>query len=169
MSDFISKKRLKWEVEKWYEKEYYSSFNAAVYNALLKIIDKFPSVEQENYGDCISREAALNALEALEQDAPSAKHASAIFDCEDTIKRLPSVKPERPRGHWEYIEYDGNPKIGNWYCSECGRIVFLLHSQKLNELPLYDFCPWCGADMRGEQALKYADNKTAFGGLQSAT
>jgi len=51
MSDFISKSRLKWEIEKWYEKEYYSSFNSAVYNALLKIIDKFPSAEPEKCGD----------------------------------------------------------------------------------------------------------------------
>jgi hypothetical protein len=67
MSDFISKKRLKWEIEKWYDKEYYSSFNAAVYKTLIKIIDKFPSVELEpkTSDDCVSRTDILRKLENL--------------------------------------------------------------------------------------------------------
>jgi hypothetical protein len=60
---------------------------------------------------------------------------------------LPSVQPTQKVGHWEYMQYDANPKIGNWHCSECGRIVFLLKSQKYGETPLYDYCPWCGAKM----------------------
>jgi hypothetical protein len=64
---------------------------------------------------------------------------------------LPSVQPTQKVGHWEYMQYDANPKIGNWHCSECGRIVFLLKSQKFGEAPLYDYCPWCGAKMEKEE------------------
>lgn len=59
------------------------------------------------------------------------------------------LKQEPKTGHWKYIQYD-KPSIGNWHCSECGRIVFLLKSQKSSENPLYDYCPWCGAKMESE-------------------
>ena len=43
--------------------------------------------------DLISRQAALDAIKKLEKPAPTAQHLSAIFDCEDTIKALPSAQP----------------------------------------------------------------------------
>ena len=49
--------------------------------------------------DLISRQAALDALKALEEPAPTARHLSAIYDCEDEIKRLPPAQPG-----WTYIE-----------------------------------------------------------------
>lgn len=45
--------------------------------------------------DCISRQAALDAIKKLEKPAPTAQHLSAIFDCEDTIEALPSAQPEQ--------------------------------------------------------------------------
>lgn len=42
--------------------------------------------------DLISRKAALDVLKALEEPAPTAQHVSAIFDCEDAIKNLPSAQ-----------------------------------------------------------------------------
>lgn len=50
---------------------------------------------------------------------------------------------ERPQGEWEYNQYDANPNIGNWHCSECRHIIFGGYNQK----PYYKFCPMCGADM----------------------
>ena len=44
--------------------------------------------------DLISRQAAIDVLKALEKPAPTARHLSAIFDCEDAIKSLPSAEPE---------------------------------------------------------------------------
>lgn len=43
--------------------------------------------------DLIDRQAALDAIKKLEKPAPTAQHLSAIFDCEDTIKALPSAQP----------------------------------------------------------------------------
>ena len=44
--------------------------------------------------DLIDRQAAIDALTALEEPAPTARHLSAIYDCEDAIKALPSAQPE---------------------------------------------------------------------------
>lgn len=44
--------------------------------------------------DMISRQAAIDALTALEEPAPTARHLSAIYDCEDAIKALPSAQPD---------------------------------------------------------------------------
>ena len=57
-----------------------------------------------------------------------------------TILNLPPVQPKRPTGNWEiYIisMIDGE----GCRCSECG----------FEGAPYWDFCPNCGADMRGEE------------------
>ena len=41
--------------------------------------------------DYIDRQAAIDALKALEELAPTAQHVSAIFDCEDTIISFPTA------------------------------------------------------------------------------
>lgn len=53
---------------------------------------------------------------------------------------------KRPTGKWKYNQYDGNANIGNWHCSECRCFVYGGYNQK----PYYNFCPNCGADMKGE-------------------
>ncbi len=62
------------------------------------------------------------------------------------MRGVKPVYPARQQGEWEYVQYDSNPNIGNWHCSECRHIplVFGGYSQK----PYYNFCPNCGADMR---------------------
>lgn len=62
----------------------------------------------------------------------------------DVIKRGIPYE-ERPQGEWEYTQYDGNPNIGNWHCSECRHIVPGMYISK----PEDNFCSFCGADMRG--------------------
>ena len=41
-------------------------------------------------------------------------------------------------GKWEYIQYDADPSIGNWYCSKCRHII------SMNIVPYYRYCPYCG-------------------------
>lgn len=77
-----------------------------------------------------------------EQEVNFAKVDYAI----DRISEAPTIE-ERPQGEWEYTQYDSNPNIGNWHCSECKHIVFGGYSQK----PYYNFCPNCGANMRKEK------------------
>lgn len=63
------------------------------------------------------------------------------------IKELPSAQPERIKGRWVGTDYDGfadgNPVYDEWKCSECGCVVE-------DEEPTWNYCPNCGADMRGE-------------------
>lgn len=51
-------------------------------------------------------------------------------------------------GHWEYVQYDYNPNIGNWHCSECRNIVIeCADKNKDGGIPTYSYCPKCGARM----------------------
>lgn len=48
----------------------------------------------ERMSDLINRQAAIDAIKALWDGAPTAQHVSAMFDCEDAIQALPSAQPE---------------------------------------------------------------------------
>lgn len=63
-------------------------------------------------------------------------------DAIDTIcKNEPSADVrENVRGEWEYDD-----DYIEWSCSNCGIVV-----EDELEKPRYNFCPYCGADMRGE-------------------
>ena len=55
-------------------------------------------------------------------------------------------------GHWEYVQYDYNPNIGNWHCSECRNIVIeCADKNKDGGIPTYSYCPKCGARMEGQE------------------
>ena len=58
------------------------------------------------------------------------------------VERLPSAQPERKKGKWEITNLGA---VGTFVsCSECKRVV-------KHKAPFYNYCPNCGADMRGEQ------------------
>ena len=58
---------------------------------------------------------------------------------------LPSAQPERKRGFWWAIEKgEKGYSAGNFRCSVCGE-------PNVSYIPKPNFCPNCGADMRGEQ------------------
>lgn len=81
----------------------------------------------------IDRQYVINALElGLENDYVDATELLAY------VKQLPSVEPERKKGKWQITSI----KSETWgVCSNCN---FKQKAGKLN------FCPNCGADMRGE-------------------
>lgn len=51
---------------------------------------------------------------------------------------------KRQKGEWVFVQYDANPNIGNWHCSECR---FIARSSIEHLL----FCPNCGAKMKGNE------------------
>lgn len=66
----------------------------------------------------------------------------------DIIDEQPTIEPERKTGKWIGTEYDGyadgNPVYYEWKCSACGCVIE-------DDEPTWNFCPNCGADMRGEK------------------
>ena len=96
--------------------------------------------------DLISRQAVIDALElGLENDYVDATEFLTF------IKQLPSAEPERKNGKWIdgmlYHDFDES----EWEkvkCSVCKNFVtkqIFYHDNK------YHYCPYCGADMRGDQ------------------
>lgn len=92
--------------------------------------------------DCISRQDAIDAL-GDEPEVWTGKDEYAMglnnqwhYD-KNAILKCPSAQPERKMGKW--IDKSGGIENAWNYCSVCGE----------QAIDLYDFCPNCGADMRG--------------------
>lgn len=89
--------------------------------------------------DLISRQAAIDALcEAGLINYQATGDGNGMIHAVNVVKGLPSAQ-ERKTGKW----IDNSDGVeGAWnYCSVCGE----------RAIDLYDFCPNCGADMRGEE------------------
>lgn len=107
------------------------------------------ALKQEPCDDCISRQAVL------EIQTKYAEHigATKFWQMRDDIKELPPVTPQPKTGHWEWVQYDYNPKLGNWHCSECRCVVVeCVDKNEKGGIPLYKYCPQCGAKMVEPQA-----------------
>ena len=87
--------------------------------------------------DLISIQTALDAILSI------IAHADEIYNA---VLNLPSVQPERKKGHWidrEHCQVDEDGyDIG--ICSVCG--------EEITIDPLHDnFCPNCGADLKTKE------------------
>ena len=101
--------------------------------------------------DLISREASINA--AINADMEnndgilSEKNARVI---EEHFSIVPTIE-ERKKGRWNIKlirpVYGGVTFRVDARCSECG--VFIAQTTTQRKMT-YRFCPYCGADMRGE-------------------
>lgn len=93
----------------------------------------------------IDRQAAIDALADYIHNVDKVMgtgHLSAD-DCKDAatsvLADLPSVQSERKIGKW----------VDDIYCSECGW-VHETDPGFIGSVDGFNFCPQCGADMRGE-------------------
>ena len=122
------------------EEKKYEAYNVAV-----------KALEQEPCGDAISRQAAIDIIESwLSCDDYNNAEQHIMRATESILYDLPPVTPQPKTGHWEWIQYDGNPNIGNWHCSECSRIVRGAITAA-NPVYAYKYCPNCGAKMESEE------------------
>lgn len=101
--------------------------------------------------DLISRQAAIDAVgKYLKKDGDVITIADVV-DAAVAIGILPSAEPERKKGKW-LVHTDkfanGAEYFGYATCSECGDMFYSIDCIGLK--PIWDFCPNCGADMRGE-------------------
>lgn len=103
------------------------------------------ALEQESCEDAISRDKAIVQLSHLQSDWDDDWNV-AIRKCIEAVKIVPPITPQPKTGHWEWVQYDSNPNIGNWHCSECNRIVCGAITA-VNPVYAYKYCPECGARM----------------------
>ena len=99
--------------------------------------------QQEPCEDAVSRQDALDVLDGLQ-----IAHEQGEYGCYAEYRKhmceLPSVTPKRKTGKWLPVEHKSILNDGTTFmfhkCDQCERVT----AQN------YDFCPNCGADMRGE-------------------
>ena len=103
----------------------------------------------EERQDLISRQAAIDAMTTTLWHYPNGcyrnlnEYEFAKGLAELGLKSVPSAQPELKKGKW--IDATTDESLDQeWRCSECGWNLFLTGN-------LTNFCPNCGADMRGEQ------------------
>lgn len=103
--------------------------------------------------DLISRQAAIDEIdEWIKAFLENGHKESAADACliQDGIFQLPSVQPERKTGKWIQKSKPMEFNTVWWYeCSECGDKP--PRDRYGNPDYLSNFCPNCGADMRGEK------------------
>ena len=100
------------------------------------------ALEQEPCEDCISRQAVLKQLKGCLTGGETEYQYVKLH-----IDSIPPVIPQPKTGQREWVQYDGNPNIRNWYCSECRAIVNYKPTYNWEKKPYYKFCPNCGAKM----------------------
>ena len=102
--------------------------------------------------DPIERQEALDAINSYFVNPPEYMRAYADRllhavkeDLVDDINNLPTIEPMRKKGKWVSADaiFGGVP----FYCSECGENT----RDTVMGKPRWNFCPNCGADMRGEE------------------
>ena len=95
--------------------------------------------------DSISRAAAIKQA-VKESQADGAYGYMDTKDIVDMLNDLPSIQPKR--GKWIYGEDEYG--IDGYHCDKCGFFVPWDYAHKfINYIADYNFCPSCGADMRG--------------------
>lgn len=109
---------------------------------------------KEKYGDYYAEEGTtegfIGTVGQLIDNAPTVELHLDIWEkiadyegcdrvqIEQNGKQYEFVK--KRKGKWEFVQYDANPNIGNWHCTNCRGIA----------IAQYNFCPICGAEMRGD-------------------
>ena len=147
--DCISRQAVKKWLTKW-EGYIDADIIARMQYRVIDIPSAQPEERTETHAcDCISRQAAIDAIER------NAYRHTYIDQIVDIIKALPSAQPERKKSEWEEIEvmadaYDISV-VKTWaskmMCNQCGFTTIAIEGR----FSQYNFCPNCGADMRGEQ------------------
>ena len=91
--------------------------------------------------DTIYREDAIKALDNAWINGTS------LLDANEAVKQLKDLpSAERPQGEWKPFDLKWGRSI--WYCTACEEGVEV-PCDICTHKPIYNFCPNCGAKMKG--------------------
>ena len=116
------------KILKTFEDIKYVYNNCSMYDTLKHMLDELT----EPCEDCISRVEVEKEFERWH------KNRTTEYTFHRRVMELPSVQPIRPKGEWDFT------KEGHFFCPYCKKFP------KDQSYPT-DFCPNCGADMRGTE------------------
>lgn len=107
--------------------------------------------------DCISRQAAIDALDKRFDSIPMEQTTEILLLRKD-LRNLPSAQPQRMRGKWTYGEDEYG--IDGYHCDKCGFFVPWDYTHKfINFIKDYHFCPNCGARMDESETYSTGHNE----------
>ena len=124
---------------------------AREHEQLAEWLKELKAYRENTCGDAISRQAAIEAIEALQ--LPIMREASSCYqfkfsgmsEAKEAVVNLPSVTPQQRTGRWIQKEEEGDAEpFIIWECSEC-------HCVDEDGKPSYKYCPQCGARMEVEE------------------
>lgn len=100
-------------------------------------------IEQQPSDDCISRQAVIDNIDSI------SKHHGGISDIRLVVTELSPVTPTRKQSEW-YL------RGGKFTCKNCEERALLKLTDAIGGSKEYsyytsNFCPNCGADMRGNE------------------
>jgi len=119
----------------------YCELNEEGKTAFRMAIEALSCSENPNNSDCISRKAAIDALDKRFDSIPMNQTTEILLLRKD-LRELPSAQPKRKRGKW--VGYDGDWLKTMCKCSECGAMI------DINEKDINVFCYHCGAEMEND-------------------
>lgn len=122
-------------------------------DALRKI---FKKIHENKMKEMIYKQDVIDAISPLYHEHEYRIHGKAesysqyneawqdaLSMVENVIFNLPATQPQRMRGRW----IPDNPVGGGyWVCTACKHPTEAFAADII-----YNYCPFCGADMRGEQ------------------
>lgn len=115
------------------------------YSEATEVVKAF---EQEPCEDCISRQAAIDCLNA-DFTIDGKENMETVVDYINgafkQIKALPSVTPKPKMGQWIY-----DKTIENWRCSECNKTPKIMRYVGTADFMAehFRFCNYCGIKMK---------------------
>lgn len=111
----------------------------------IKPLKQVPTIEPEPCEDAVSRRKIFEYFVPLWECIGTIMDREEWEDvCKTTANEIPSVTPKRKTGRWVPVT---NGRGGH----ECDKCHEYAPSWTTGEEHLTNYCPNCGADMRGEQ------------------
>ena len=118
---------------------------------VVDMLKRLPSAQPQSCKDAVSKADVLEIYAELYDVFDDNKEIkNELHKIYDKINALQAAQPQRIKGRWIYGEDEYG--IDGYHCDKCGFFVPWDYAHTfINYIEDYNFCPNCGADMRGEQ------------------